>query len=208
MKVTKYPHSCFKIELESTAVLIDAGNFSSANADIDCFGSFDALLITHEHPDHAYDAVMQKINDLDIPIYANKAVQTTYPAIAFESFVYEENIKIGSFSIRPLTMTHSKLPDGSDGPENTAFLFNNSLIHCGDSNVPADIQVGVALIAIAGPDISMKSAADLAKSLRAQKVIPMHYDNPVFYNDPHSFKERLADYFETIVLEPNESIEV
>lgn len=187
--------------------MIDIGDLAFKSGSIADFGPFQALLLTHEHPDHAYLPALQQAQEQGIPIYANASVAQAYPEISI-TVVGSEEFNAGDFTIKPVPMAHSKLVHGADGPENTGYIIDGSVLHCGDSNEPQNFEIQTVLVAIAGPDISMKAGADVAKSLNAKRVIPMHYDNPVFYNDPDSFKERLADSFETVVLKPGESIEI
>ncbi len=48
MKLTKYTHSCIKLEKDGKVLLVDPGNFAEDAA----FEGVDAILVTHEHPDH------------------------------------------------------------------------------------------------------------------------------------------------------------
>ncbi len=48
MKLTKRLHSCVQLEKDGHTLVIDPGAFSEADAGLGA----DALLVTHEHPDH------------------------------------------------------------------------------------------------------------------------------------------------------------
>ena len=49
MQITHFGHSCLLVEIDGTKVLFDPGNFSHGFDGID---DLDAILITHQHPDH------------------------------------------------------------------------------------------------------------------------------------------------------------
>ena len=49
MRLTKYTHSCVRLDNGSNALVIDPGVFSEVQPALD---GADAVLITHEHADH------------------------------------------------------------------------------------------------------------------------------------------------------------
>ncbi len=49
MQITHFGHSCLLVEIDGTKVLFDPGNFSHG---FDGISGLDAILITHQHPDH------------------------------------------------------------------------------------------------------------------------------------------------------------
>ena len=55
MHVTHLGHSCVLIDHDGTRVLFDPGNLSSG---FDGLTGLDAILITHQHPDHADPAAL------------------------------------------------------------------------------------------------------------------------------------------------------
>src|SRR3954470_15365465 len=48
MRITKFGHACVRIEHDGTTVVLDPGAFTDAEA----VAGADAVLVTHEHPDH------------------------------------------------------------------------------------------------------------------------------------------------------------
>jgi len=50
MELTHFGHSCLHVDIDGTTVLFDPGNFSHGFEGIT---GLSAILITHQHPDHA-----------------------------------------------------------------------------------------------------------------------------------------------------------
>src|SRR2546430_10808610 len=48
IKLTKKGHSCIRLEKDGRVLVIDPGGFSEQDAAVGA----DAILVTHEHPDH------------------------------------------------------------------------------------------------------------------------------------------------------------
>src|SRR2546422_9004688 len=55
MKLTKFTHACVRLEKDGKVLVLDPGTFSETDQ---ALAGADAVLITHEHPDHVdVDAV-------------------------------------------------------------------------------------------------------------------------------------------------------
>lgn len=63
IKLTKKTHACIRLEKDGQTLVIDPGSFSEEDAALGA----DAVLITHEHPDH-FD-----MNRLRVAMEANPA---------------------------------------------------------------------------------------------------------------------------------------
>jgi L-ascorbate metabolism protein UlaG (beta-lactamase superfamily) len=62
-RITRYTHSCVRIERDGTVLVVDPGIWSEPSALHDA----DAVLITHEHSDHI-DVL--RLAGLGVPVYA------------------------------------------------------------------------------------------------------------------------------------------
>lgn len=207
MRVTKLPHSCFRIEKSGRALLIDVGNFSTDTVSRQQTGPFEAILITHQHADHIDPNLSQWLDGVDVPIYANKDVAETFPDLHINVVQDGETISLAGFRITPRDLPHCKMPDGSSGPPNTGFVIDGTFFHPGDGVAIDNLNVDTLAAPIAGPSVSIYSAVQLARQVKAKTVIPMHYDNPVFFNDPRVMAERFTEA-KVVVLDINQSMEV
>ena len=50
MRITKFGHACIRIEHDGHTIVVDPGGFTQPEA----VDGADAVLITHEHPDHYF----------------------------------------------------------------------------------------------------------------------------------------------------------
>ena len=62
MRLTKFGHACIRIEHDGHTVVIDPGGFTEPEA----VDGADAVLITHQHPDH-YDVA--NLRRTDAPVF-------------------------------------------------------------------------------------------------------------------------------------------
>ena len=107
MKITKYPQSNFLIESSGKKILIDPGNLTFANYSVDDFGSLDAVLITHQHPDHLDKEAVRKLIEKGVPMYGNRDVASQFEKEPFDiTKVFHENeFEVAGFKIKPVDLS-------------------------------------------------------------------------------------------------------
>lgn len=174
MKITKFVHSCLLVETGDETVLFDPGEFSwnSGLFNIDQLERLDAVVITHEHPDHFYDVFVQALEE--------KFPQATYiapPAVVKElqklgiknaSSESTESIKVFS------TKRHASIePLAPPPPENIAVHFKDRLTVGGDRHDLEETKEILAL-PITAPWGSVKEAAEMALRLKPKYIVPIH----------------------------------
>jgi L-ascorbate metabolism protein UlaG (beta-lactamase superfamily) len=207
MKITKYPQSCLRLEKDGKAIMIDIGSFVTEHFRLDTFDSFEALLITHQHADHFDPGITTWLVDHDVAVYANENVAQKFPDLPVHALVDGQSEIIAGFQVTARDLPHCKMADGSDGPPNTGYVVNSTFFHPGDGTTIENLQVETLAVPIAGPSISMHTATVFVRQVGAKTVIPIHYSNPVFYNDPNAFSNQFKDA-NVIVLQDGEETEV
>lgn len=212
MKVTKYPQSCLLIEKDNHRIVIDPGNVFTAKYKVADLGKIDAVLYTHQHADHFDESIVGEFTEAGVKIFGNEDV-TALVGEAATTVHSGEVFEVAGFNVLPHDLPHCKMVDGSDGPPNTGFIIDGTFFHAGDGTEISGVSVHDLAVPIAGPDVTMRDAADLAISVGAKRVIPMHYDNHNFFpGSPQGFatatKEWFKMPFEVIVLEDGQSVEL
>lgn len=210
MNITKYPQSCLKIEHDKRALLVDIGTLTTPKFGPKDFGELDAVLFTHSHPDHFDVSVLGDFIAAGVTIYGNSDIARAAGEHKVEVIEDGEELVIADFKIKAYHMEHCLMLDGSKGVPNTGFLINDGLLLPGDSTEDIDIAASVVALPIFGPDISYHDAFQMALTLGAKHVVPVHYD--VASIDPGSFK-MLASLggalpFEYHPLEDGESVDL
>ena len=191
MKITKFVHSCLLIEDRGKKVLIDPGNYSEQALDLSNLSDLSYLLITHEHPDHMYLPLIQKILEKspDVKIISNQSVA---------EILDKEGIKVsteGDEFVQLEDVPHEKTFMGTP-PQNTLFKLGGKLTHPGDShhfNETAEILA----LPVQAPWGSTTQAVDLAEKLKPKIIIPIH---DWHWNEEarENMYKRLAEYFRGI----------
>lgn len=204
MKVTKYPQSCLLLEGDDGRILIDPGVFAMDAFEPADFGTLDAVLYTHRHPDHFDERYVAEFADRGSAIYANADVADEIGEAA-TTVADGERFSVAGFSITARDLAHVPLVDGSPGPPNTGYLVDDRFFHPGDGIEIDGVAVDLLALPITGPSISFRDAYRFTADLGAATVVPMHYD--MFSANPELF-EGFCDIAEVVILDHGESADL
>lgn len=208
MKVTKYPQSCLLIEKGQTRIVIDPGTLFTADHNVEELGKIDAVLYTHQHPDHFDESLVAGFIKLGVSIYANEA---TAELVGAEAVVVRDgdSLVIGDFEIEARELPHMPLISGAEGPQNTGYIIDGTFFHPGDGISIQGLTVNDLAAPLAGPGISPKQFYDFIKQVNAKRVLPIHNDYYVSKSDVIlGFNEQLNIGIEWVQLANGESAEL
>lgn len=171
MKLTKYTHSCVRIEKDGKVLLIDPGIWAEEAA----LAGADAILITHEHPDH----VDRERLPADVPVWTNAAVAALLAedGAGDRVTVVEQGqaFEAAGFAISAYGNDHAIiLPELGVPCRNVGYLVEDAVYHPGDSWTRPDRAVHTGLIPLAAPWFTMPDAIDYARTVGAQQVVGIH----------------------------------
>lgn len=166
MKITWIGHSCFKIEKDDYAIIIDPYADGSVPGYSPIREKADMVLCTHEHADHNFRDGVELIERTGIPF----------------------NIP---FNIEVIDTYHDEVRGAKRGP-NKIYIIDDGetrVAHFGDLGcdlTPDQIEklqnLDAAMIPVGGFfTIDAKQAAALVSVLNPKTVIPMHYRSDAEY---------------------------
>ncbi|NLK09076.1 MAG: metal-dependent hydrolase [Firmicutes bacterium] len=227
MKVTFLGHACFHLQTKQGEILFDpylTGNPQAAVGAEEV--NADAILVSHGHGDHLGDAI-EISKRLEIPIVApfelalfcEAQKATTHPMHIGGDYSFPFGwVKLtpafhGSSVEHKGEIIYTGQPAGfvvKAGDKTAYFAGDTGLF--GDMQLLGDMyDIDVAMLPIGGNFVmGIDDAVRAAKMLRAQTVIPMHYNTfPLIKQDPQEFARRLeALRIKCAVLNSGESIEI
>ncbi|HUD05584.1 MAG TPA: MBL fold metallo-hydrolase [Candidatus Saccharimonadales bacterium] len=209
MKVTKYPQSCLLIERDNKRIIIDPGSLVTGKYKATDLLPLDAILITHEHPDHADPSlIIALVGQAGIPVVANESATKMLGNLVNKTISDNEEFEVAGFKIKARDLPHCAMVDGSPGPQNTGYVIESTFFHPGDGIKISDLTVQTTAVPIAGPDISPRDVHEFIESVGCNTVIPIHYE--YFPADPNFYKRLLSSdgKFDVIVLNNGESTEI
>jgi L-ascorbate metabolism protein UlaG (beta-lactamase superfamily) len=172
VKITKFVHSCLLVEMPAPVnrtALFDPGVFSEPALDVDTFQWLDDIIITHEHVDHFYPPLIQKL------VAKFPAVHITAPPDVVSKLA-EAGIKASPEPSDGIVFFEAPHESGEPlfaAPEQRPTHYLNALTHPGDSHSFRETKAILAL-PVQAPWGSTVRAANLALQLKPQYILPIH----------------------------------
>lgn len=204
MKVTKYPQSCLVVEVPGTGrLLIDPGFPASDRHELDELLPVDAVLITHQHPDHLDRDWAGQLLDRGLPMVANADVAQALGRDDLRVVAGGDRIEVAGIPVEAFDLPHMPMVDGAPGPPNLGFLLDERLLHPGDGAELHALRAEILAVPIAGPSCSYRDAYVMIETVGAAAAVPIHFD--VFPADPALFADKAGDVADIRVLAPGES---
>lgn len=212
MKVTKYPQSCLLLEKDGKRLLIDPGQFVTEAFSAAQLGAVDAILITHEHQDHADPELIKAvIGGSSIPVIGNQGTKDALGDVVTRVVQDGEEFEVPGFAVCAHELPHMLMPDGSEGPQNTGYIINGAFFHPGDGLEVSGVTVDTTGVAVAGPDVSPRDVVGFVQSVGAKTIVPLHFHHHFFPRDPGYVDNLMAAVLpevKVVLLQDGESAEV
>ena len=175
MRITKFGHACVRVEHAGTTVVLDPGVFT----DVAALDGADAVLITHEHPDHYLPDHLRATDAAIFTIDAVAArIREDAPELAERVTVVapEQSFDVG-FPVRAVGEFHAVIH-----PEFPRFLNSGYVLTLGDTKVyhPGDAltvpgeDVDVLCVPVSAPWMRAAEAIDFAREVRAPRNLAIH----------------------------------
>jgi L-ascorbate metabolism protein UlaG (beta-lactamase superfamily) len=180
MMLTKFTHSCVRLEKDGKVLVFDPGNFSETDL---ALAGADAVLITHEHPDHidvdAVSAALAAGDALQLFAPAGVAAQLLEKAPDAGDQVHAvapgEDFETAGFSIRTFGGQHAVIHPQIPVVANIGYFVDSNVYHPGDSFiVPDGVDVRTLLLPIHAPWNKVGEVVDFVIGVRAPKAFPIH----------------------------------
>lgn len=177
MQLTHFGHSCLLASISDTTVLFDPGNFSHGFEGIT---GLSAILITHQHPDHADTARLPALIDANpqAALYADPqtAAQLGEPWKAVHP---GDEFRIGSLNVRGTGGKHAVIHPEIPVIDNISYLLGDDehparLMHPGDALFVPGEPVDVLATPAAAPWMKISEAVDFLRAVAPARAVPIH----------------------------------
>ncbi|HPF79433.1 MBL fold metallo-hydrolase [Nostocoides australiense] len=178
MKLTHLGHACVLVDMADTRILIDPGEFSD---DFTAVRDLDAVLITHQHPDH-YDK--ERLPDL---MRANPAARLicdpqTLQKIAdlgLDATTHEAaGERIGQVEVTPVGTKHAQIHEDLPIVDNVGVRLAAAgepvLYHPGDTLAEDPGQIDLLLFPLTAPWQKSAEMVTFLRRLAPRRAVPIH----------------------------------
>lgn len=175
MKVTRFPQSCLLLEKNNHKIVIDPGMHFLETHSVDELRGVEAVLYTHQHPDHYEPKIAEALLAQGAQVFANGSTARLMGTEKVTVVNDGDSFTAAGFEVTGRELPHCLLPDGSEGPQNTGYVVDGVFFDPGDGKDINDLTVEAMALPITGPDISMLDAFNFAEKLGVKVAIPVHY---------------------------------
>lgn len=182
MQLTHFGHSCLLASFPSgtageTTILFDPGTFSHGFEGIT---GLDAILITHQHPDHADTERLPALLDANpqAKLYADPQTAAQLGA-PWQAVRAGDAFTIGQLSVRGVGGTHAVIHPVLPVIDNTSYLIGDAdhparLMHPGDALFVPGEPVDVLATPAAAPWMKISEAVDYLRAVAPARAVPIH----------------------------------
>jgi L-ascorbate metabolism protein UlaG (beta-lactamase superfamily) len=180
MLMTKFSHSCVRLEQDGSVLVIDPGTFSEIE---EALAGASAVLVTHEHPDHIdVDRVVAALSaDPSVELWAPQGVATAVTeglgdaaGDRIHAVAGGEEFSAAGFGVRTFGGQHALIHPLIPVIANVGFLVG-TVYHPGDAFiVPDGVDVGTLLVPVHAPWSKLAEVVDFVASVRAPRAFQIH----------------------------------
>ncbi|MER8091812.1 MBL fold metallo-hydrolase [Streptomyces goshikiensis] len=175
MKLTKRLHSCVQLEKDGRVLVIDPGAFSESDAGLGA----DALLVTHEHPDHYDEGRLRAALDAN-PAAALWTLRSVAEKLApaFPGRVHTvghgDAFTAAGFEVQVHGELHAVIHPDIPRVTNVGYLVEGSLFHPGDALTVPDAPVDTLMLPVHAPWNKVAEVIDYLREVKPRRAIDVH----------------------------------
>jgi len=174
MQLTSMGHSCVRLTTAGRTLVIDPGAYSERTS----IDGAEAVLITHEHPDHFDVDLLRTAAAADprLGIWTNESIAGMLVDLGGRVHTVSDG---ASFTAAGMDVTvhgawHATIHPDLPPTRNVCFLVGSEVFHPGDSFTQPGAPAATVLLPVYAPWMKLSEAIQFARDLRPQRLIAIH----------------------------------
>ncbi|MFF7899607.1 MBL fold metallo-hydrolase [Streptomyces sp. NPDC007920] len=176
MRLTKLSHACVRLEKAGRTLVIDPGVFSERDA----ASGADAILVTHEHPDHFDEGRVRAALDArpGAEIWTLKSVADQIAA-AFPGRVHAvghgDTFTAAGFDVQVHGELHAVIHPDIPRVTNVGYLVDGGRVfHPGDALTVPEAPVETLMLPVMAPWNKISEVIDYVREVAPQRTYDIH----------------------------------
>jgi L-ascorbate metabolism protein UlaG (beta-lactamase superfamily) len=176
MRFTKKSHACVRLEKDGRTLVVDPGGFSEEDAALGA----DAVLVTHEHPDHFDEFRLRAAMEANpaAEIWTLRSVADQISA-AFPGRVHTvghgDTFTAAGFDVQAHGELHAVIHPDIPRITNVGYLIEGGRVfHPGDALTVPDHPVETLMLPVQAPWNKISEIIDYVREIRPQQTYDVH----------------------------------
>ena len=173
MKITKHGHACLELEVEGKKALIDPGFYTE---DVSALKDVVALVITHSHDDHCFEAQVAGITKSNpaIKIFGTSEVAAKLSSFDVTTVYHGDFYQEQGFSFEFFGDMHQIIHESIPLIQNTGVMVNGKMYYPGDSYTTPDVPVEVLACPTSAPWLKIGDVMDFVAAVKPRQSFATH----------------------------------
>ncbi|PJJ72982.1 L-ascorbate metabolism protein UlaG (beta-lactamase superfamily) [Diaminobutyricimonas aerilata] len=176
MQLTKHTHATITLEKNGRTLLIDPGAYTPDAREL--IGTADAVLVTHEHPDHLdVDAVRDGLTSrLELEVFAPASVTATLDGFGDRVHTVSagDAFETAGFRVAVYGDAHELIHSDIPNIDNVGYLVDGAVLHPGDAYLVPGVPVDTLLVPTSGPWTRTGAAIDFVRAVAPRRTVQIH----------------------------------
>ncbi|MET9105657.1 MBL fold metallo-hydrolase [Streptomyces zhihengii] len=175
MRIVKKTHSCVRLEKDGRTLVIDPGGFSEPDA----AAGADALLVTHEHPDHFDEGRLRAALEAnpEAALWTLRSVAERLSP-AFVGRVHTvgdgDTFDAAGFAVEVHGELHAVIHPDIPRITNVGYLVDGSVFHPGDALTVPGRPVDTLMLPVHAPWNKISEVIDYVREVAPRRAIDIH----------------------------------
>ncbi len=174
MRLTKWGHSCIRLDGPGGRIVIDPGCLTEARAT----EAADAILLTHEHADHFLEARVRAAAAANprLQVWTNASVAGLLTGLDRQVHVvgHGDAFTAAGFEVQAHGTLHAQVHRDIPLIANTGFLIDGRLFHPGDALTIPDQPVSTLMLPVHAPWLRIADLIDWSREMAPRRAFAAH----------------------------------
>jgi L-ascorbate metabolism protein UlaG (beta-lactamase superfamily) len=174
MLLTKFGHSCVRLEKDDARLVIDPGIWAGP----DVLAGASAVLITHEHVDHLdAEAVRAALTDDEgLQLWASETVagQLREFGERVRAVHHGDTFSAAGFDVHVYGSDHALVDSAIPIVPNTGFAVDGEIFHPGDSFTVPEDKIPTLLVPVTAPWLKFSDVAEYIRTVAPERGYWIH----------------------------------
>lgn len=173
MKITKRGHACLELEVAGKKALIDPGVYTE---DVSGLENVVALVITHSHDDHCFEAQVAGIvkSNPGIKIFGTSEVAAKLSGFDVQTVYHGDFYQEQDFSFEFFGDMHQIIHESIPLVQNTGVMVNGQLYYPGDSYTTPEMPVEILACPTSAPWLKIGDVMDFVSAVKPKQSFATH----------------------------------